>query len=115
MYFLVARHLCELAIVLSEVWVTILLNKIIFLADDILKCLVSDCLFGISSRKEKGGQFLMAGAEFVRKFYFSVCRLLRAGAFVDMYRDCVANVHYSASTLKIVNLHYISYSGYIKK
>ena len=115
MYFLVARHLCELAVVLSEVWVSILLNEIIFIADDILKCLVSDCVFGISSKKEKGGLFLMAGAEFVRTFYFSVCRLLRAGAFVDMYRDFVPNVHYSASTLKILNLHYINYSGHIKK
>ena len=53
----------------------------------------------------------MAGAEFVRKFYFRLRKLLRADAFVDMYRDFVPNVHYSANTFKIVNLHYINYSG----
>ena len=84
MYFLVARHPCELTIILSEVWVRILLNEIISIANNILKCHVSGCVFGISSRKEKRGLFLMAGAEFLRKFYFSVCKLLRAGAIAQL-------------------------------
>ena len=116
MYFLVARHPCELAIVLSKVLVRILLNEIISIADDILKSHVSGYVFGISIRKEKRGLFLMAGAEFVRKFYFRVCRFLRADSFVGTDRDFVPNVHYSANMLKTVNLHYINYSGYtIKK
>ena len=61
--------------------------------------------------EKKKDLFLMAGAEFFRKFYFNVCKLLRADAFVDMYHVFVPNVHYSGNTLKIVNLHYINYSG----
>ena len=53
MYFLVAWHPCELAIVLSEVLVRILLNEIISIAGNILKCHVFGCVFGISSSKEK--------------------------------------------------------------
>ena len=111
MHFLVVQHPCELAIVLSEVLVRILLNETISIADDILHCDVPGCVFCISSRKEKRDLFLMAGAEFFRKFYFNVCKLPRADGFVDMYHVFVPNVHYSANTLKIVNLHYINYSG----
>lgn len=57
MHFLVARHPCELAIVPSEVWIRILLNEIISVGHDILKCHVSGCMFGISSRKEKRDMF----------------------------------------------------------
>ena len=60
------------------------MNEIISIANNILKCHVSGCVFGISSRKEKRGLFLMAGAEFLRKFYFSVCKLLRAGAIAQL-------------------------------
>ena len=34
--------------------------------------------------EKKKGLFLMAGAEFLRKFYFSVCKLLRAGAIAQL-------------------------------
>ena len=77
----------------------ILLNEIISIADDIFKCHISGCMFGISSRREKRGLLLMAGAEFVRKFYFGVCKLLRADAFVYMYCVFLSNVHYSTNAL----------------
>lgn len=51
--FPVVRHSCELAIVLSEVWVRILLNEIISVVDDILKCHASGTVYDINSRKEK--------------------------------------------------------------
>ena len=53
-HFPVVRHSCELAIVLSEVWVRILLNGIISVVDDILKCHASGTVYDIiNSRKEK--------------------------------------------------------------
>lgn len=101
MYVEVLKYPCDLVIVLSKVWVRILLNEIISVSNNILNC----GQYGSSRRKEKRALFLGAGVQFVKKIYFDVCKLLRADAFVDMYKRFEANVHYSASTLKIINKH----------
>ena len=53
----------------------------------------------------------MVCVEFVSNFYFDMCKLLRADALVEIFREFEPNVHYSVDSLRIVNSHYINYSG----
>ena len=107
--FLTLHHPTDIAIVLSEVLVSILFNEIISIVNGISEW----CVFDINSRKKKRDMFLTVGADFIRRFIFSVCKLLRADTFVEMFRDSMRYVHYSVDTLKIVNWHCINYSSSI--
>ena len=82
MYVEALKHPCDLVIVWSEVWLRILLNEIISVSDNIL----NSGQYCNSSRKEKRALFLDVVVQFVKKIYFDVCKLLRADAFVDMYK-----------------------------
>ena len=53
----------------------------------------------------------MVCVEFVSNFYFDMCKLLRADALFEIFREFEPNVHYSVDSLRIVNSHYINYSG----
>ena len=55
-------------------------------------------------------QILSGNLILVWKFNFNF-KLLRADAFVDMFRELMRNAHYSVDTLKTVNSHCINYSG----
>ena len=57
----------------------------------------------MSSRKENRKWFLDSWAQFVKNFYFDMCKMLKANVFVYMYDKFEPNIHYSADTLKIVN------------
>ena len=62
--------------------------------------------YGLSTMREKCNLFLNSGANFIRGFYFDICKLLRAGTFVYMYENFVLNVDYFAETFKIINKPY---------
>ena len=66
MLFLVAKQPCELAVKLSEVWITILINDIASISSDFL---IND-KYCLSSRKEKRALFLDSWVQFVKCFYF---------------------------------------------
>ena len=46
---------------------------------------------------------------FIRCFYFDMCKLLRPCGFFHMYEDFVPNVDYSDETFKIINKPYLEY------
>ena len=104
-YFLVAKQPYELAVKLSEVWIRILFNNIDCISNDLL----IDGEYGMSDRKENRELFLDSYVQFVKSFYFYVCKLLKANTFVYMYEKFEPNVHYCASTLEIVNKSYVDY------
>ena len=99
LYFLVVKQPCELPVKLSEVWIRILINKILSISDDFL----INGEYGLSSRKEKRVLFLDSCMQFVKNFYFDACKLLNADAFIFIYED------FQPNTLLIVNKPYLDY------
>lgn len=41
--------------------------------------------YGLSTMREKHNDFLDSDANFIKSFYFDMCKLLRADTFVYMY------------------------------
>ena len=72
--FLFAKQLCELAVKLSELWITILMS----ISNDSL----INSKYDLSSKKEKGALFLDNCMQFVKSFYFDGCKLLNADTFI---------------------------------
>ena len=105
LYFLVAKQPYEVAVKLSEVWIRILINKIVSISNDFL----INGEYGLSSRKEKTASFLDSCMQFVKSFYFDACKLLNVDAFIFIYESFQPNVHYYTKTLKIVNKPYLEY------
>ena len=83
---------------LSEVWIRILINDIMFISNDLL----IDGEYGLSSRNENRALFVDSCVQFLKSLYFDVCKLLKANLFVYIYEKFEPNVHYCANTLKTV-------------
>ena len=82
MIFLVTKQLCDIIVFLSEVDVRILTNQIVSISND-LSCISGE--YSLSRRHTKCNLPFDSSANFIRGFYFNMCKLLRVYAFVDMY------------------------------
>ena len=59
--------------------------------------------YGLSTLREKLNPFLDNGVNFIKWFYFDMCKLLSAPTFVYMFEKFVPTVDYSIEKCKIVN------------
>ena len=65
--------------------------------------------YGLSTLRKKRNLFLDNGVNFIKYFYFNMCKLLSATTFVYMFEKFVPNVDYSIETFKIVKKSYLDY------
>ena len=109
MNFLVAKHPCNVIAFLSEVYVKILTNQVVSISIDLLRMPGRYDLTNYGSSKRD--LFLNSYFNFIRCFYFQMCKLLRPSGFFHMYEHFVSNINYLAETFSIINKSYLEYSA----
>ena len=106
MIFLAGKNPCDIIVFLSEVYVRILTNQIASISNDLL-CMSGE--YSLSTKLEKRHLFLDSGVNFIRAFYFDMCKLLNVFPFVSLYEKFVRNDDYLPKTFKIINKAYLEY------
>ena len=107
MNFLVAKHPCDIIVFLSEVYVRILSKQVVSISNDLLRLLSMYDLTKYGPSKHDF--FLDSCVNFIRCFYFDMCKLLRPSDFFHLYENFAPNVDYSVETFKIINKSYLDY------
>ena len=107
MNFLVAKDPCNIIVFLSKVYVRILTSQVFSISNDLLLLPGKYDLTKYDSSKRD--LFLDSCVNFIRCFYFDMCKLLRPFGFFHMYENFAPNVDYSAETFKIINKSYLEY------
>lgn len=62
-----------------------------------------------STLREKRNLILDDGVTFIRGFYFDMCKLLKADAFVHICDNSASNFDYSVEKFNIINQLYLEY------